>query len=499
MTTASKTVIYSAIAGGLLVSLLLWQPHGRIQSKSQEPLLVYCAAGSKVPVEAAARAYEKESGVMVQLQYGGSGMLLSNLRVAGRGDLFMPGDVSYLEMARSNGLVAETIPLASMNAVVAVAKGNPKNIRSLADLSRDDVRLALANPEAASIGKVVRDTLSPAGQWTALESHAKVFKPTVNDLANDLKIGQVDAAIVWDAVAALYPELEAVTLPELEHAQQNIAIGVLRSSKQPTAALRFARYLGASDRGLREFARADCKVVDGDVWAVVPEVVLYSGALNRVAVDDTIRRFEEREGVRVTRVYNGCGILVAQMKAGQHPDAYLACDVSFMNSVTNLFGPSVEISETDIVILTAKTNPKGINKLADLAQPGLRVGVANARQSTLGDLTEKLLQRAGLLETVMANAKTQTPTADLLVNQMRTGALDAVVVYAANTSKVRDSLEVVRLDQPGSIAVQPYAVGKNSGHRQLMERLRAAIQSDESRATYEALGFRWRGTNTANQ
>ncbi len=497
MKTAWKTVLFSVIAGGLLVGLLLW-PAGVVpRSKTREPLLVYCAAGLKVPVEAVARAYEKESGVAVQLQYGGSGMLLSNLRVARRGDLFLPGDKSYLDLAA--GLVAETIPLASMNAVVAVTKGNPKNIRRLTDLARADVRLALANPEAASIGKVVRDALTPSGEWTALEGHAKVFKPTVNDLANDLKLGQVDATIVWDAVAALYPELETIKLPELDQARQQVTVGVLRGSKQPTAALRFARYLGASDRGLREFARAGCKVADGDVWAEVPEVVLYSGALNRVAVDDTIRRFEEREGARVTRVYNGCGILVAQMKAGQHPDAYLACDVSFMNSVTDLFGPAVEISETDIVLLTARGNPKGVKTLADLAQPGLRVGVANARQSTLGDLTEKLLQRAGLLETVMANVKTQTPTADLLVNQMRTGALDAVVVYAANTSKVRDALEVVRLDQPGSVAVQPYAVGINSGHRQLMMRLRSAIQSSESRAIYEALGFRWRGTNSANQ
>ena len=78
---------------------------------------------------------------------------------------------------------------------------------------------------------------------------------------------------------------------------------------------------------------------------------------------------------------------------------------------------------------------------------------------------------------------------------MRTGALDAVVVYAANTSQVRDKLEVVPLSGPGGKAVQPFAVGKNSGHRYLMGRLLEAIRSPESRRLYESLGFRWRERN----
>ena len=454
--------------------------------------MVYCAAGLKPPVEALVQAYEQESGARVQLQYGGSGTLLSNLRVARRGDLFIAADQSYLDLGRSNQVVAEILPIGTMRAVAAVRRGNPKHIASLADLVREDVRIALANPDAAAIGKLTRELLERSGEWTRLERHARVFKPTVNEVANDVKLGAVDAGIVWDATVKLYPDLEPVELRELAGALEKVAVGVLSFSQQPAAALRFARYLTARDKGLHEFARAGYQVVAGDTWAETPEVVLFSGGVNRLAVEQTIGRFEQREGVRVTRVYNGCGILVSQMKAGQHPDAYLACDVSFVPPVQDLFEPPVEISETDIVILAAKGNPKAIRSLADLAQPGLRLGVANAKQSTLGDLTVKLLQPLGILEAVMANVKTQTPTADLLVNQMRTGALDAVVVYAANTSQVRDKLEVVPLSGPGGKAVQPFAVGKNSGHRYLMGRLLEAIRSPESQRLYESLGFRWR-------
>jgi molybdenum ABC transporter molybdate-binding protein len=497
MKTARRVVLGSVLAGVALV-LLLWQkPESGPQPPKDGGLMVYCAAGLKPPVEAIARQYEKEYRLRVQLQYGGSGTLLSNLRVAGRGDVYIAADESYLDLARSNQLVAETMPIAEMRMVAAVRHGNPKKIHEVGDLMRADVTVGLANPEAAAVGKLAQELLRQSGDWGALEKRIKVFKPTVTDAANDVKIGAVDVTLVWDATLSLYPDLEGVRFAPIDRGQERVALGVLRSSNQPRAALHFARYLTARDRGLTEFQRAGYHVSEGDLWADTPEVVFYSGGLNRMAVEETIRRFEEREGVRVMRIYNGCGILVSQMKSGQRPDAYLACDISFLAPVSDMFAAPVEISDTEIVMLVTKGNPKQVRTLADLAQPGLRLGVANARQSTLGDLTARLLQAGQIYDRVMANVKTQTPTADLLVNQIRTGALDAVVVYAASTSQVRETLEVVPLRVPGAKAIQPYAVGKNSGHRLLMERLRAAIQSEESRKRYEALGFHWRGGPTA--
>jgi ABC-type molybdate transport system substrate-binding protein len=202
--------------------------------------------------------------------------------------------------------------------------------------------------------------------------------------------------------------------------------------------------------------------------------------------------------VQVTRIFNGCGILVAQMKAGGRPDAYLTCDKSFVPPVQDMFPePPVEMSDSEIIILVPKGNPKNIRALADLAGLGLRVGVANPEQSTLGALTKRLLEQGGILDAVMKNVVTQTPTADLLVNQMRTGALDVTVVYISNTTKVREQLDIVKLSVSGSVAVQTFSVGKESRHRQLASRLFEALRSAESRTRYEAAGFHWRSEATA--
>lgn len=479
------------IAAAAASLLLAGRPNPPGGPAPSEPLLLYCAAGLKTPVETAARAFEQETGVPVQLQYGGSGTLLGNLRVAARGDLFLAADESYLAIARSNGLVAETLPLARMHPVIAVARGNPRGIRGLADFSQAQV--ALANPDAAAIGRVTRQALQASGQWARLEPRVKVFKPTVNDVANDIKLGTVEAGIVWDATVRQYPELEAIEVPGWDGPDHTVAVsvGVLRSAPRPAAALRLARFLGAPDRGLREMSRAGFTVVEGDAWAEVPELVLFSGGVNRVAIEDTLRRFEEREGARITRVYNGCGILVSQMKAGQHPDAYFACDTSFMREVTNLFPVAVDLSRTAMVLLVPTGNPKGLQGLADLARPGLRLGLANAEQSALGALTARLLRAQGLLDRVTPNVRVQTPTADLLVNQMRSGSLDAVVVYQANTLHAGPGLEVVPLTDPGASATQPYAVRAGSRHRRIMERLLETLQAEESRHRFETNGFDW--------
>jgi ABC-type molybdate transport system substrate-binding protein len=179
------------------------------------------------------------------------------------------------------------------------------------------------------------------------------------------------------------------------------------------------------------------------------------------------------------------------MKSGQHPDAYFACDVSFMRQVTNLFSSALNVSRTAMVMLVPAGNPRNLRSLADLAQPGLRVGVANAEQSALGALTARLLSAQGLLDRVMANVRVQTPTADLLVAQMRSGSLDVVVVYQANTTQVGDKFAVVPLPEPDALAIQPYAVRQNSRHRFLMERLQAALVTSESRSRFESAGFQW--------
>jgi len=488
-------VVTLASLAAIAVLVALLRDRGPARGPSTDatnPLLVFCAAGIKVPVEAAARDFERETGERVQLQYGGSGTLLGNLRVAEAGDVYVPADASYIEAGRGFGVLAEVVPLARQRPVILVAKGNPKGIRAIEDLGRDGVRVSFANPEAASVGRSVRALLQASGRWTALEARIAVFKPTVNDVANDVKLGAVDAGIVWDALAAQYPDLDVVRVPAFDDAAETLHAAVLKSSRRPTVALRFLRFLAARDRGAGIFAASGYEALPGDAWVLAPEISLFSGSMLRPGVEATLKEFEAREGCRITTVYNGCGILCAQMRAGERPDAYLACDTTFMDSVADLYGPPADVVDNSLMIIVQKGNPKGIATPADLAKPGVRVGLPHHDKSAMGNVAWRMLVTMGLYDAIAANLAVESPTGDFLVNQLRTGSLDAILACRTNYRQVSDTLDALPIDHPMATMTQPFAVGKDTPHAQMVRRLLDAMVSGTGRERFEKAGFGWR-------
>jgi molybdenum ABC transporter molybdate-binding protein len=485
---------------GILIGLLYWNSLPPAPAPGSGPLVVHCAAALRTPLEAVRRAYEEETGRRLELRFGPSEALLTSLKVTRQGDLFLPADESYVEQARAEGLVAEVLSLARMSAVVVIRPAYPGgSIATWDDLLGKGVRLAQANPDAAAIGKRTREELRKTGRWDALEKHTSVTLGTITEVANAVRLGSVDAGIVWDAVAAQYPDLTVVRLPELAPVTARVQLAVVKDSKQPTRALEFARYLAARDKGLacfRQHGFAD--VESGDAFGREPEIVLYAGAMLRPAIEPTITEFEKREGVRVTRVYNGCGILVGEMMTGARPDVYFACDPRFMGQVSHLFETPRVVSSNQLVIAVPKGNPRQIKALRDLGrQPGegekrLKVGVGHEQQCALGAITKESLLQAGVYEAVRENVAVESPTGDLLINQLRTGSLDAVVAYKSNVTPYDAEIDAVAITGPASAAPrQPVAVSRDSAHRHLAERLLEAIRSQESRRRFEELGFRW--------
>lgn len=495
----------SALAVGALV-LILWSPWSRSSTQTGDSLVLYCAAGIAPPVEAIIKEYEAAYAARILVEYGGSGQLVSKIKAApDRGDLFLSADVTHIDNLRrqSPRLVRETMPVAWQRPVIALSASGERKVKSLDDLLKDDVKVVIAN-RSASIGLLTEEVLTETGHWPRLQEQMQRFEAkvslagTVNEVAQSLQLGAADAGIVWDATAA-QRQLKFVRLPELEAAQQQVQIGVLAGAANPAAALQFARYLTSRDKGQPHFTTHHYQPIeDADVWAERPAINVMSGAMLRPGVEQTLDEFKAREGVEINVVYNGCGVLVTQMRSGTRPDAYFSCDVSFMDQVSELFDSPVTITENDMVILT----PKGQNKvqsLDDLTKPGMKVGVGHPQNSALGALTEQLLKRTDHYQPLLesGNIKVESATGDFLVNQVVTGALDAAIVYrsnaVANPANLRESIDVVPIDAPHAFAAQPIAGARNGRHKYVVGRLLERLESQESRARMESVGFRWKG------
>jgi molybdenum ABC transporter molybdate-binding protein len=508
----------SVAALGLL-TLLLWDPWARPGVVTAAPLRFYCAANVTKPVQAIIDDYRAKYGIEVHTSFDGSGKLLSSIDMTGgEGDLYLAADSDHIRKARKKGLIAETIPIATMRPVLAVHPDTQKELRAagkpvtgIKDLLRDDLKVVLANPELASIGQFTVEVLGSLEWWKEIDKALTARSPrvshvgTVVEVAGAVKKGHT-LGIVWDAVADQYG-LEKIPLKEFAGRTETMWIAVLARSKQPTAALQFARYLTAADRGMKMLRDAGYDTMaDADDWAERPEIKLAAGAMLMPAITDAIDRFSQREGVSVSVTPAGCGILVSQMKrikAGQSsdsfPDAYFACDTSFMDSVQQWYEKPVNVSSNDMVLIRRKGNPKGVNGLKDLARSEVRVGFCDPEKSALGELTDRLLRQLHLHQDVyQGNWQSHIHYVDaghLLVSQMRAGALDAAVVYRSNALATPEALEkdieVVELNEKRARATQPFAVSAESRHKYLVRRLLDTITSDASAQRFTQLGFHW--------
>jgi ABC-type molybdate transport system substrate-binding protein len=426
-----------------------------------------------------------------------------------------------MEKAKKGGWIAETIPVAILTPVIAVKpevqkalREQHKEVKGLTDIFRPDLKVALANPEEASIGLVVKSELEARGQWAELEkgmrdASARVSTVgTVVQAAAAVQLRDRTISIVWDAVADQYG-LEKVPLPEFSQRVEHMWIGVLKQSRRPTAALQFARYLTAKQRGQQILSEFGYKIMpDADDWAERPEILLSAGAMLQPAISDTLERFEKREGVQIKVSYMGCGVLVSQMKAlkasgegGNFPDAYFACDTSFLDQVRQWYGPQVNVASNDIVLIRRQGDPRtrDVKGLDALLRTDLRIGLCDPVNSALGALTDQLLEKLQLRDRVYGAKRSQpivhVDAAHLLVTQMRQGALDLAVVYRSNAKAAPGALEkeieIVELGLKQAVATQPFAIAQSSRHQYLVGRLRDALTGRESELHFEKLGFHW--------
>jgi len=258
----------SVAALALLVYLLYLESRPQADNAIGRPLKVYCAAALKPAMESIAADYRRETGRGVEVEFGDSGKMLGQVTVRADADLFLPADDTYVRLAADKGLVAETVSLCRMRPVILTRPGNPYRVAAFDDLLKPGLRVGIANPDRAAIGKVVRDHLAKQGRWDALAVRLTTQHLNVTDAANAVQLGSTDATIVWDAVAANYPDLAVVRVAELDGAVGRVELALLSSAPDSAAARRFARYVAASDRGMSHFRKVGFVDLEpGPPWA----------------------------------------------------------------------------------------------------------------------------------------------------------------------------------------------------------------------------------------
>lgn len=221
-------------------------------------LVAFVGSASQPPTEAATALFEERSGARVEVHFGGSGEMLARLKLAAQGDVYFPGSSDYLELAKREGLVdpSSETRVAYLVPAINVPKGNPKGIRTLADLAREGVRFAIARPDTVCVGLYAVEVLERAGLSAAARRNIVTHTESCAKTAQVVALGHVDAVLGWDVFEHWDPEkIETVYLPAEEVPRIGyLPAAIASTSRDPELARAYLDFL-VSEEGRAVYRR----------------------------------------------------------------------------------------------------------------------------------------------------------------------------------------------------------------------------------------------------
>ena len=164
-----------------------------------KPLIAFVGSASMPATKQAAVFFEKETGIHVELYFGGSGSMLSQMSLSRRGDLYFPGSPDYMAKAIERKAVQRDSvrEIAYLIPAINVPRSNPKSIQGLRDLGRKGVELAIANPRSVCVGLYAVEILEKNGLKERIKPNIKTYVEGCSKAASIVALKNVDAVIGW--------------------------------------------------------------------------------------------------------------------------------------------------------------------------------------------------------------------------------------------------------------------------------------------------------------
>jgi molybdate transport system substrate-binding protein len=179
-------------------------------------------------------------GTTVEFNFAGSSALATQINQGAPADVFAAAAPRNMATVTDAGNAdGEPVVFARNQLVVAVAPGNPRGVRGLADLARPGLKVALC-AEQVPCGAAARTALDAA----SVTLTPVTLEQDVKGALSKVTLGEVDAALVYrtDARAAA-SDVTAVEFPESAGAVNDYPVVVLADAPNAAGARAFVAYV----------------------------------------------------------------------------------------------------------------------------------------------------------------------------------------------------------------------------------------------------------------
>lgn len=229
-------------AGGSTPSAAAGSP--RSTAKLTGSLTVLAAASLTEAFRDATKILEQNNpGFVATYSFAGSQQLVTNIQNGAPADVIATADMRTMQTLLTAGLVETPQTFARNRLEIAVAKGNPKGIRNLADLSKASISVVLADPSVPA-GKFARQALQKAGVALTPKSNELDVKSALQKVES----GDADAAIVYATdVSSAVDRVDGVVISDSQNVIAAYPIAVVRTTQHRAGAEAFVEAAVSGD------------------------------------------------------------------------------------------------------------------------------------------------------------------------------------------------------------------------------------------------------------
>jgi len=224
-------------------------------------------------------------------------------------------------------------------------------------------------------------------------------------------------------------------------------------------------------------------------------ITVFCGSANKPAMEEIASLYEKARGIEVKLIFGGSGTLLSQIELSRSGEIYLPGSPDYAIIAERkqqvIPGSARKVAYLVPAIVTPEGNPQKIATLADLARPGVKVGIGNPETVCLGLYGVELLERAGLLDEVLKNVVTFGASCSKTANLAAMSQVDAILGWRVFHYWNPDRMEYVPIASEliPRISYIPIMIPVHTKSRELSEEFIEFVLSDRGKAVYEKLGY----------
>lgn len=223
-------------------------------------------------------------------------------------------------------------------------------------------------------------------------------------------------------------------------------------------------------------------------------ITAFCGSASKPAMEEAARAFEQETGIKVYLNFSGSGTMLSQMKVSQSGDLYIpgSPDYMVMAEKDGVVDPdSVKIISFLVpAILVQEGNPQNIQKLSDLARPGIEVGIGNPEAVCVGLYAYEILESNNLLSEVEPNIVTHAESCSRTATLIALKSVDAILGWRVFASW-HDTIDVVYLEPPQipRLAYVPGAISTFTEDRESARKFLDFLVSPQGQGIFQKFGY----------